>query len=172
LVQYQHGGGVGLETRAVSTSGCLPSVVGAHVAEPQARGTTEIARQHDKSVDSTERGLLLPRRATLDMMYIYPVHPERAMTKKYSVAEARGQLPRLLHAVEAGEQVEITRRGKSVAVVISMEDYKRLAGPTKSFAEAYKSWRQSVSDEDLDLDPGYWDSLRDRSPGRDVKLWD
>ena len=94
------------------------------------------------------------------------------MTKKYSVAEARGQLPRLLHAVEAGEQVEITRRGKSVAVVISMEDYKQLAGPTKSFAEAYQSWRESVDEQDLDLEPGYWDSLRHKSPGRDVKLWD
>jgi len=92
------------------------------------------------------------------------------VSKKYSIAEARGQLPRLLYAVEAGEQVEITRRGKPVAVVLSIEDYKRLTGPTRSFAEAYEAWQESVEDEDRQLPVEYWDELRDRSEGREVEL--
>jgi hypothetical protein len=46
----------------------------------------------------------------------------------------------------------------------------RLAGPKRDFAEPYKAWRESVRDEDLELEPDYWDSVRDRSPGRDVEL--
>jgi prevent-host-death family protein len=93
-----------------------------------------------------------------------------SVPKKYSIAEARGQLPRLLYAVEAGEQIEITRRGKPVAVVLSIEDYKRLTGPTRSFAEAYEAWQATVTDADRELPAEYWDELRDRSEGREVEL--
>ncbi len=93
-----------------------------------------------------------------------------AVSKRYSIAEARGQLPRLLYAVEAGERVEITRRGKPVAVVLSIEDYKRLTGPTRTFAEAYEAWLATVEDADRELPAEYWDELRDRSEGREVAL--
>ena len=42
------------------------------------------------------------------------------------VAEARQRLPQLLRSVEQGEDVQISRRGKPVAVLISVEEYDRL----------------------------------------------
>lgn len=37
---------------------------------------------------------------------------------RYSLAEAKARLSELIHKVEAGETVEITRRGKPVAKVV------------------------------------------------------
>ncbi len=93
-----------------------------------------------------------------------------AKGKSYSVAEARASLPRLLHAVERGEAIEITRRGRPVAVVVSRADYDALVGPRLGFAAAYRSWRSSVADDDLELPDGFIGELRDRSAGRDVDL--
>lgn len=92
------------------------------------------------------------------------------MAKNYSIAAARSQLPSILHDVERGQPVEITRRGKPVAVVLSIQEYRRMSSPRKSFAEVYAAWRKNFTPEDLDAEPGYFDALRDRSPGRDVKL--
>ena len=92
------------------------------------------------------------------------------MTKKYSVAEARKQLSKLLHDVEGGQPVEITRRGNSVAVVLSLADYQRLANVTGAFGEAYASWRRTVEEADLEMPDDYFDSLRDHSVGREVDL--
>ena len=41
------------------------------------------------------------------------------VTKRYSIAEARAILPTLVDEVQAGNEVELTRRGKPVAVVVS-----------------------------------------------------
>ncbi len=72
--------------------------------------------------------------------------------------------------MEAGQAVEITRRGNSVAVVISLADYERLANITGTFGEAYAAWRRTVDNVDLDLPDDYFDSIRDRSVGRQVDL--
>lgn len=90
------------------------------------------------------------------------------MTKSRSVAEARVEFPSLLRDAERGETIEITRRGKAVAVVLSVGDYERLVAGRTSFAKAYGAWRASVADDDLALAPDYFQQLRDRSPGRDV----
>lgn len=92
------------------------------------------------------------------------------MTKKYSVSEARKLLPKLLHDVEDGQAVEITRRGSAVAVLLSLAEYQKLANPPGQFSAAYASWRRSVDDADLELPDGYFDDLRDRSLGREVDL--
>ena len=45
--------------------------------------------------------------------------------KRVSVAEAKNQLPALIHAAD-GEPVEILRRGKPVAVLVSSAAFERL----------------------------------------------
>ncbi len=90
--------------------------------------------------------------------------------KTYSVAEARRQLPKLLHDVEDGESVEITRHGKAVAVVVPLDRFRQLVASPPDFGEAYARWRSTVSDADLELPEDYFDSLRDRSAGRAVDL--
>ena len=92
------------------------------------------------------------------------------MRKQYSVAQARDQLPGILHEVERGIPVEITRRGKPVAVVIPLSEYQRLTGERPSFWEAYERWRQTVDWDAVDDDIDPWADVRDRSPGRDIEL--
>ena len=46
----------------------------------------------------------------------------------YSIAEAPDQLSRVVHQAEEDGPVELTRRGKTVAVVVSADDCERLAG--------------------------------------------
>lgn len=46
--------------------------------------------------------------------------------RRVSVAEAKNHLPALIHEVEGSQApVEITRRGKTVAVLLSSEAYQR-----------------------------------------------
>jgi prevent-host-death family protein len=50
-----------------------------------------------------------------------------SVAKQYSIAEARDQLPALVHEAERGNHIKLTRRGKAVALLNSVEDYERLA---------------------------------------------
>lgn len=63
------------------------------------------------------------------------------MHKRYSVAEARNQLPAVIHEVERGDPVEITRHGKAVAIVLSLAEYTRLRSPRPDLWPAYLAWR-------------------------------
>ncbi|MBI4603196.1 MAG: type II toxin-antitoxin system Phd/YefM family antitoxin [Planctomycetes bacterium] len=93
------------------------------------------------------------------------------MTKQYSIAEAKDRLPSLVHQVESGVTVELTRRGKPVAVVMSKGDYSRLRRASSGLWKAFEAFRKKVALEGLDIDPdAIWGGIRDRSPGRDVVL--
>ena len=84
---------------------------------------------------------------------------------RVGTAEARERFKELLDRVQAGETVEIARRGKVLAVLSTPPDADR-AG---TFTETISQWREtwdvaSWPDEDVFAD------ARDRSPGRDVVL--
>ena len=51
------------------------------------------------------------------------------MSEGYSIAEARNHLSTLVHEAESGKPVKLTRRGKPVAVVMSMAAYEALVQP-------------------------------------------
>lgn len=75
------------------------------------------------------------------------------MSKHYSIAEAKNQLPAVIHEAEAGEPIEITRHGKAVAVVLSMAEYRRLLGERPDLWASYQAWRAQgpvLSDADVD----------------------
>ncbi|WDN89037.1 hypothetical protein BuS5_02005 [Desulfosarcina sp. BuS5] len=55
------------------------------------------------------------------------------MQKEYSIAEAKNKLPSIIHDVESGSSARFTRRGKPVAVLLSLYDYERLAKQKKHF---------------------------------------
>lgn len=66
----------------------------------------------------------------------------------YSLADAKAHLSELIDRVEAGEQVEITRRGKTVARVVPAE---RPGKPTdwdalRSFTDSQPMQEQSAGD--------------------------
>lgn len=93
-----------------------------------------------------------------------------AVTKRYSIAEARAGLSTLVDEVEAGHDVELTRRGKSVAVVISRGTYERLRADRPRFSQTYAAFRARFDLQAVGTDGDALADLRDRSPGRPVAL--
>lgn len=91
------------------------------------------------------------------------------MSNRYSIAEARDHLAQVVHEAEKGVPIELTRRGKPVAVLVSTREYRRLTGrPT--FWEAYQAFRQKYAPELAELEDDVEDpfaGVRDRSTGRD-----
>jgi prevent-host-death family protein len=106
--------------------------------------------------------------ASLDMMYIWMY--TQTMPKSYTVAGARAKLAAIVDEVESGKDVELTRRGKKVAVVMSAARYARLRGDRVAFMTAYETFRADHDLKALGLDPSWAHELRDRDPGRGVKL--
>ncbi len=92
------------------------------------------------------------------------------MPKRYSVAEARNQLTRILRDVEQGEPVELTRRGKAIAVLVSAKEFARLQDGKTTFWEAYTAFMKQPEHRKGLLRPDEFRNLRDRSPGRKVSL--
>ena len=92
------------------------------------------------------------------------------MSKSYSVADARAHLPDILDEVEAGKDVELTRRGCPVAIVLSRDRYEALRQQRTTFADAYRAFADRYAPGDVALEPDFFDSLRDRATGRRVRL--
>lgn len=104
---------------------------------------------------------------------MYIVMYSKKMSKQYSIADARRNLPSLVDEAESGSEVQLTRRGKAVAVVVSVETYERLKSQ-RSFGEAYQAFREKYpadrSAREQVTGPKYFRGLRDRSRGRKVDL--
>ncbi len=98
------------------------------------------------------------------MMYI------RDMSKRYSIAEARSNFAAIVDQAEAGQEIELTRRGKSVAVVVSLRDLERLRSERPLFGEAYKRFLKAHPLREVGLEEDFFDSTRDRGSGRKVTL--
>jgi prevent-host-death family protein len=92
------------------------------------------------------------------------------VTKEYSLADARRNLAEVLDAVEVGAEVRLTRRGKPVAVVVSVSEYDRLTQKRVSFAQALGELRKRFPQAAGGVGSRYWTSLRDRGRGRQVVL--
>ena len=90
------------------------------------------------------------------------------MTHVYSIAEARDNLARAVHEAEEGRLVEIHRRGKPVAVLLSATDYLRLTQPRADFGRAVRDFRRVHEVVLAGLEPETFDDLRDPHPGRKV----
>lgn len=93
------------------------------------------------------------------------------MPEQYSIAEARDRFAQLVHVVENGKPVQITRRGKPVAVVLSLGEYQRLLATKVGFGSALAEFRQNCQIQSLDINPDeVFQDVRDHSPGREVSL--
>lgn len=81
-----------------------------------------------------------------------------------SVAQAKTHLTRLLQQVEAGEPVQITRRGKPVAVLMSQADFARLSRKGESFTSFLAEWQTAMASAGVEH-PGdaEFENLRDQS---------
>ncbi len=93
------------------------------------------------------------------------------MPRKVSLAEARDHLTGLVRDVERGERVDLTRRGKRVAVLLSADAYDRLHKPrpdARGVLAALAAWRSNLPEDFEGLSAEEVGAWRDPSPGRDV----
>ena len=97
-------------------------------------------------------------------MYIYSV------SKRYSIAEARTNLPTIVDQAEAGQEIELTRRGKPVAVVVSLREIERLRHERGRFGETYKKFLKTHALREIGLDKDFFEPTRDGDSGRKVDL--
>ena len=92
------------------------------------------------------------------------------VSKSYSVADARAHLPDILDDVEAGKDVQLTRRGRAVALVLSPQRYDMLRSERTNFGDAFRAFLGRHASEESGLEPDFFGSIRDREPGRRVRL--
>ena len=92
------------------------------------------------------------------------------MSKRYSIAEARSNLPTIVDQAEAGLEIELTRRGKPVAVLVSLRQLERLRRDRPRFSDAYKLFLTKHSLEDINLENDFFESAREKGAGRKVSL--
>jgi antitoxin Phd len=92
------------------------------------------------------------------------------MSKQSSIADARRNLPTLVDEAEAGSEVQLTRRGRAVAVLVSIEEYERLKSHRMTFAEAYEAFRRKFPVAREGISSRYFRSVRERGRGREVDL--
>jgi prevent-host-death family protein len=74
------------------------------------------------------------------------------MPREFSIAEARNQLPALVRALEKGPPIRLTRKGKPVAVLVSLQEYERLGPRRPDLWQAIETFRQQTDLRDLDVD--------------------
>lgn len=92
------------------------------------------------------------------------------MPKQYSIAEACDHFTTIVRDVEQESAIELTRRGKPVAVLLSIREYKRLSSSQGGFWKAFIAFRNRVNLQDLGIEPDIFTGLRDQSPGRGIAL--
>lgn len=84
--------------------------------------------------------------------------------KRVTIAEAKLTLPALVREAERGGEIELTRRGKPVAYLVSAERHARI--PRRGFVESLNEWLATYAD-DLGEEPL---DLPARQPARRVEL--
>ena len=90
------------------------------------------------------------------------------MEKQFTISEAKNKLTAIVHDVEKGPSVKLTRRGRPVAVLVSIAEYEALHDKRPAFWDLLTALRAqaagcAISDDDFT-------DLRDDRPGRKVDL--
>jgi prevent-host-death family protein len=90
--------------------------------------------------------------------------PKRRPTT-VTMSEARASFAKVLIRAEQGEPVQVTRGGKPVAVIVSIEQYKEGQREGGVASEAFRSFMKTLDRRAL-RGPDPWEGTRDRSTGR------
>jgi prevent-host-death family protein len=61
------------------------------------------------------------------------------------IFDAKNKLPQYVHQVESGEQIELTRYNKKVAILLSNEDYDQMCGGD-NFISVYRLYKNKIID--------------------------
>ena len=93
------------------------------------------------------------------------------MTDRHSIAEARRNLPALIRQAENGKEVELTRRGEPVAMLISHRAFKHLTSIQRGFVAAYRNFTINIDVSNLELNPDeLFRDVREETEGRDFRF--
>jgi prevent-host-death family protein len=92
------------------------------------------------------------------------------MKKQITIAEAKDQLPGIIHEAERGKPIEITRRGKPVAVILSITEYTRIRAGKRGFWNLLQDFLKSGVGKAVWAHPDFTRNVRDRSIGRRVRI--
>jgi prevent-host-death family protein len=92
------------------------------------------------------------------------------MKSQLSISEVKNKLTSIIHDIENGGQIQVTRHGRTVAVLLSVNEYEDLIGKKEGLWEKYLTFRSHISKSGLDMDDSVFDTVRDRSAGRDVEF--
>ena len=92
------------------------------------------------------------------------------MQKQFSIADAKNRLPTIIHYVEKEPYIELTRRGKPVAVLLSIQEYERLSRKYTGFWSGVLEFRRKVEDEGIEISDRDFKGLRELSSGREIGL--
>jgi len=90
------------------------------------------------------------------------------MMPRYSIAEARNRFAEIVHDLQRVPQIEVTRRGRPVAVLVSVEEFERLRAGSVTFWSAYTAYRDAFDLAKEGIEPEVFDGLREPSPGREM----
>ena len=75
-----------------------------------------------------------------------------------------------MRKLDRSPYVEITLRGKFVAILISIQEYQRMTSKRAGFRQSNLAFRDTVDLENLKIDPSLFEGLRAVEPGRGVDL--
>ncbi len=89
------------------------------------------------------------------------------MDKTVSVAEAKNKLPSIIHEVERGVTIKITRHGRAVAVMVPQRDYEQIREKRQDFWGDLKKFRHLLSSEKTTFTESDFLDLRDTTVGRE-----
>ena len=92
------------------------------------------------------------------------------MEKQVSIAEAKNKLTSIIHDVEAGIPLKLTRHGKPVAVLLSLQEYERLKSKKGDFWHRLAEFRKGMEKEKVEITDSDFIDLRDTSSGREVSI--
>ena len=87
----------------------------------------------------------------------------------FTIAQARTHFPGLINDAEKGKPVEITRRGKPVAILVSVDAYRHLTTPRLGFWDVVSTFRGLIKANKAGLAPKDFEGIRETEPGRKFK---
>ena len=90
------------------------------------------------------------------------------MEDQYTIVDAKNKLPSIIHSVETGQAVKLTRHGRPVAVLLSIKDYQRLSRKKAGYWSALNSLRKQMEKESLFFTEKDFENIRDNSSGREA----
>ena len=92
------------------------------------------------------------------------------MKREFSIAEAKNKLPSIIHQVEKGPSVRLTRHGQPVAVLLSVHEYELMDQKSRGFWKALMTFRQVMQDRAVQIADSDFEGLRDSSAGREAQF--